>query len=46
MLLRATRPPREGWNDAFRLMADNEDDRLLDEDLLNATCWDEEEWQW
>lgn len=42
--LRSIRPPREGWDNSFRLMADKEDDRLLDADLLNGTCWDDEEW--
>jgi len=36
---------RRGWEDSCRLMAENQDDRLLDADIL-STCWDEEEWEW
>jgi len=41
-----TRPrhPREGWGQAFRQMAAQGDDRLLDEGI--ATRWDNEEWEW
>jgi hypothetical protein len=35
-----------GWYDAFRQMAKNNDDVLIDgEKTLNHT-WDETEWQW
>jgi hypothetical protein len=36
---------RKGWEHFFRLMAENQDDRLVDADTL-STCWDEEEWEW
>ena len=38
--------PREGWEEAFKAMAQNGDDALPDggEGVTNA--WDEEEWQW
>ncbi len=41
-----TRPrhPREGWAEAFRQMAAQGDDKLLDE--VVATRWDREEWEW
>jgi len=42
--LSPARPPREGWEESFRLMAERGDDRLLDPDV--PTCWDEEEWEW
>jgi len=37
--------PREGWAAQFRLMAQNQDDLLLDEDVSLST-WDETEWDW
>jgi hypothetical protein len=37
--------PQQCWEDSFRLMSENQDDRLLDADIL-STCWDEEEWEW
>ena len=36
--------PREGWDEAFRQMAERGDDWLLDEPV--STVWDEEEWDW
>ena len=36
---------RDGWSDAFQLMAKNEDDVLLDTETLTHS-WDEEEWEW
>lgn len=36
--------PRMGWDDAFRGMAAQGDDELLDE--ARPTRWDADEWQW
>jgi antitoxin MazE len=36
-------PLRCGWEDAFKAMAANQDDKLLD---TPATAFDESEWQW
>ncbi|MDJ0766383.1 MAG: AbrB/MazE/SpoVT family DNA-binding domain-containing protein [Myxococcota bacterium] len=36
--------PRDGWEAAFRTMAENEDDLLLDTAALSS--WDDEEWEW
>ena len=38
--------PREGWSAAFREMAANGDDKLLDADVLPQTAWEKTEWQW
>lgn len=46
IVLRSARRPRQGWEQAFSLMAIKHDDRLLDGDLVNQTVWDQEEWQW
>lgn len=37
--------PRNGWDDAFRAMADHDDDHLLDDGPMTSH-WDEEEWEW
>jgi antitoxin MazE len=37
-------PPRAGWAEAFKAMAEQGDDRLVDEP--RPTRWDEDEWQW
>lgn len=45
IVIRSATFPRQGWDEAFKQMAQNKDDRMLDHDLpLNR--WDEEEWQW
>lgn len=35
---------RAGWDEAFSMMAEQHDDVLLDE--VNATDWDQAEWEW
>ena len=42
----AARRPRSGWDEAFRAMAEQGDDRLLDGDAYTPTRWDEAEWEW
>jgi antitoxin MazE len=44
LVIRSASRPRSGWEEKFRSMADNEDDRLLDEPV--ATEWDDSEWKW
>jgi antitoxin MazE len=44
ILIRDARKPRQNWDEAFKLMAENGDDHLLDEPA--PTAFDEEEWQW
>ncbi len=38
--------PRSGWSEAFQRMAKRGDDTLLNGDVLEASVWDEEEWEW
>lgn len=38
--------PRQGWEEAFRRMHKDADDRLLDKDSLRSTRWERTEWQW
>jgi antitoxin MazE len=44
LLVRRARVTREGWGEAFRRMAEHQDDRLVDRAVV--TQWDEEEWEW
>ena len=38
---------RNGWHEAFRKMAKNSDDQLLDENnVISQSSWDEDEWVW
>jgi antitoxin MazE len=46
IVVRSLRRPREGWDEAFRKMAQRGDDRLLDGELINQSRFDEEEWEW
>lgn len=44
ILIRNTQKPRTGWADAFKIMAENDEDELLDNG--SATGFDKKEWQW
>lgn len=47
IVLRSADSPRKDWDQAFRKMAEQGDDQLLDGDLTNAVNdWDESEWTW
>ncbi|RME42820.1 MAG: AbrB/MazE/SpoVT family DNA-binding domain-containing protein [Caldilineae bacterium] len=46
IIVRPAHRPRRGWEEAFREMAERGDDALLDGDVVPATTWDEEEWEW
>lgn len=46
IVIRPAQRPRQGWAEAFRAMAQQGDDRLLDKDLTGQTRWDKDEWQW
>lgn len=37
---------REGWNDAFKLMAEKGDDEPIINGELISQSWDNEEWEW
>ena len=37
---------RSGWEDAFRRMAAQKDDALLDRGTWPPTRWDRGEWEW
>ena len=44
LVIRPTSRPRYGWDARFRAMAEDGDDRLLDESTL--TRWDASAWEW
>ena len=47
LIIRPKHGVREGWDIAFRTMAEKGDDQLLDKDYLtNQSSWDKEEWEW
>jgi antitoxin MazE len=47
IIIRPISKDREKWEAAFRKMAANNDDILLDKDALSVqTKWDNEEWEW
>jgi antitoxin MazE len=43
ILIRNARSPRTGWDEAFKAMAENEDDDL---GTAAATTFEKKEWQW
>jgi antitoxin MazE len=44
LTIRQAKRPRAGWHEAFRAMATQQDDILLDE--VQPTDWDQFEWDW
>ena len=45
IVIRASHSSRDGWEGGFKIMAEQGDDRLLDEQL-QLSSWDEEDWEW
>lgn len=46
LIIRAVQIPRNGWSEAFSKMAQQLDDKLLDENTSQATEWDRSQWRW
>lgn len=46
LVVRPVDEPRAGWEDAFRQMAQERDDVLLDRESLPQTRWDATKWEW
>ena len=46
IIIRPISNPRPGWENAFRTMAKNVHDALMDINIDSANSWDAEEWQW
>lgn len=45
IVIRPSKSSRYGWEEQFKIMADQGDDRLLDE-TVQLSSWDEEDWEW
>jgi len=46
LVIRPLQHPRHGWEEQFRIMAEQGDDQLLDGDIVSLSSWDDEEWEW
>lgn len=46
IVIRPSSNRREGWDQAFKKMAESGDDSLVIADAGASHSWDEEEWQW
>ncbi len=46
LVVRPLHVPRSNWEEQFRAMAAEGDDRLLDEAIPSQSPWDEEDWEW
>ena len=46
IIVRPAHRARHDWEDAFRAMAEQGDDALLDGDVVIPAAWDEQEWEW
>ena len=44
ILIRNAQQPRAGWDEAFKSMAENEDDEMTDDS--SSTDFEKKEWQW
>ena len=46
LIIKPLKSSRKNWDTAFKKMAANGDDQLLDSETLSQTEWDESEWEW
>ena len=46
IIIRPISNPRPGWDNAFKSMAQNGDDALINGNDNISHSWDDEEWQW
>jgi len=44
ILIRKAQTPRSGWDEAFKTMAENDEDETVD--LQAGSSFDRKEWQW
>jgi len=45
IVIRSSKSSRQGWEEQFKMMAEQGEDRLLDE-AVQLSSWDEEDWEW
>ncbi len=46
IVIRPVKQAREGWDQAFKTMAERGDDELIIDNGAFLHEWDEQEWQW
>jgi len=46
IVVRSAYRARHNWEDKFKAMAQQGNDKLLDGDVTTFTAWDEKEWEW
>ena len=46
LVVRSSHLPRQNWEEQFKTMAAAGDDKLLDEETISLSAWDESEWVW
>ena len=46
IIISPVKKPRQDWDRQFKLMAERDDDKLLDSEVVSLTSFDEEEWEW
>jgi len=46
IIIRPISNPRSGWDNAFKVMAQNYDDELINGKDTISHSWDDKEWQW
>ncbi len=47
LVIKPVKKTRANWDLSFKLMSENKDDILLDEEsLLHQNSWDNDEWVW
>jgi antitoxin MazE len=46
LIIKSPKSSRKNWDAAFKKMAANADDLLLDSETHISTEWDESEWEW
>ena len=46
LIIRSAKKPREGWDAAFKTMAEQGDDAPPGPDATLPTQWDVDEWEW
>ena len=46
LIIRPAHPPRSGWAEQFKTIAERGENYLLDAEVASLTDWDDEEWEW
>ncbi len=46
LIIKSLKSTRKNWDAAFKKMAENADDQLLDSEEHIPIEWDESEWEW